>query len=40
MYLTPNAVGNAELTVGGIDNTKFTGRLSLPAYFAREEHRR
>lgn len=25
MYLTPRAVGNAELTLGGIDNTKFTG---------------
>ncbi|KAJ3571704.1 hypothetical protein NP233_g3588 [Leucocoprinus birnbaumii] len=25
MYLTPNAVGNAELTLGGTDTTKFTG---------------
>lgn len=25
MYLTPNAVGNAELTIGGTDSTKFTG---------------
>lgn len=27
MYLTPQVVGNAELTLGGIDSTKFTGRL-------------
>lgn len=27
MYITPQAVGNAELTLGGIDDTKFTGRL-------------
>jgi len=27
MYLTPQMVGNAELTLGGIDCTKFTGRL-------------
>lgn len=26
LYLTPQAVGNAELTLGGIDTTKFTGR--------------
>jgi len=26
MYLTPKAVGNAELTLGGIDNSKFTGK--------------
>ncbi|KAF4620824.1 hypothetical protein D9613_000878 [Agrocybe pediades] len=25
MYLTPKAVGNAELILGGIDSTKFTG---------------
>ncbi|KAF9454017.1 acid protease [Macrolepiota fuliginosa MF-IS2] len=25
MYITPKAVGNAELTIGGIDTTKFTG---------------
>ncbi|KAJ7496013.1 acid protease [Mycena galericulata] len=34
LYLTPQAVGNAELTIGGIDTTKFTGNLtfaSLPA---------
>ena len=35
MYLTPNASGKtAELTLGGIDSTKFTGILtyaSLPA---------
>ena len=27
MYLTPQMVGNAELTLGGVDSTKFTGRL-------------
>lgn len=27
MYLTPNAVGNAELILGGIDSTKYTGTL-------------
>ncbi|KAF8070647.1 acid protease [Lyophyllum atratum] len=34
LFLTPNAVGNAELTIGGIDNTKFKGNptfASLPA---------
>ncbi|KAJ7072089.1 acid protease [Mycena amicta] len=34
LYLTPEAVGGAEMTVGGIDTTKFTGNLtfaSLPA---------
>ncbi|KAF4601657.1 hypothetical protein EYR40_004856 [Pleurotus pulmonarius] len=34
MFLTPNAVGEAELTFGGIDNTKFQGPLtfaSLPS---------
>ncbi|KAJ7497535.1 acid protease [Mycena latifolia] len=34
LYLTPQAIGNAEMTVGGIDTTKFTGNLtfaSLPA---------
>ena len=25
LYLTPKAVGNAELTIGGIDHTKFQG---------------
>jgi len=25
MHLTPKAVGNAELTIGGIDHTKFKG---------------
>ncbi|KAF4621422.1 hypothetical protein D9613_001022 [Agrocybe pediades] len=33
MYLTPKSVGNAELTLGGIDSSKFTGELiygSLP----------
>ena len=28
MFLTPNSVGGAELTLGGIDNTKFTGQLN------------
>ncbi|TFK44408.1 aspartic peptidase domain-containing protein [Crucibulum laeve] len=34
MYLTPKAVGKAELTIGGTDSTKFTGTpifASLPA---------
>ncbi|KAJ8487769.1 hypothetical protein ONZ45_g5090 [Pleurotus djamor] len=34
MFLTPNVEGHAEMTFGGIDNTKFTGPLtfaSLPA---------
>ena len=25
MFLTPNNVGNAELTLGGMDSSKFTG---------------
>ncbi|KAF8894062.1 acid protease [Infundibulicybe gibba] len=25
LFLTPNAVGHAEMTIGGIDNTKFSG---------------
>jgi hypothetical protein len=29
MYLTPKAVGNAELTLGGLDNSKFTGKLTV-----------
>lgn len=29
MYVTPRAVGNAELTFGGIDTTKFTGMAQL-----------
>ncbi|RPD68610.1 acid protease [Lentinus tigrinus ALCF2SS1-7] len=28
MFLTPNAVGNAELLIGGIDDTKFKGDLT------------
>ena len=28
MYLTPKAVGNAELTLGGIDNSKFIGKFN------------
>ncbi|KAF9482130.1 acid protease [Pholiota conissans] len=34
LYVTPQAVGNAELNVGGIDNSKFTGTpvfASLPS---------
>ena len=32
-FLTPNAVGNAELLIGGIDDTKFEGRdQSLSLY--------
>ncbi|KAJ7346819.1 acid protease [Mycena albidolilacea] len=34
LFVTPNAVGHAEITIGGIDTTKFTGNLtfaSLPA---------
>ncbi|KAF8904489.1 acid protease [Gymnopilus junonius] len=34
LYLTPQAVGNAELTLGGIDNSKLTGTpifASLPS---------
>ncbi|KAF8973138.1 acid protease [Flammula alnicola] len=27
LYLTPKAVGNAELTIGGIDSSKFTGKF-------------
>ena len=27
MYLTPKSVGNAELTIGGIDSSKYTGDL-------------
>ncbi|KAF7315441.1 Pepsin A [Mycena indigotica] len=29
LYLTPLAVGGAELTVGGIDTTKFSGKFHL-----------
>ncbi|KAE9400870.1 acid protease [Gymnopus androsaceus JB14] len=29
MFLTPLAVGNAELTIGGIDESKFTGELTF-----------
>ncbi|KAJ7079111.1 acid protease [Mycena belliarum] len=29
LYLTPKAVGNAEMTVGGIDSTKFAGNLTF-----------
>ncbi|KAF7291938.1 Pepsin A [Mycena indigotica] len=28
LYVTPQAVGNAELTIGGIDSTKFNGSLT------------
>lgn len=30
LYLTPKAIGNAEMTIGGIDTTKFTGVLVSP----------
>ncbi|KAJ7646696.1 acid protease [Roridomyces roridus] len=30
-FLTPQAEGNAELTIGGIDHTKFDGKSSLTA---------
>ncbi|KAF5392006.1 hypothetical protein D9757_003250 [Collybiopsis confluens] len=29
LYLTPLAVGNAELTIGGVDQSKFTGNLTF-----------
>ncbi|KAJ7592821.1 hypothetical protein C8J56DRAFT_885907 [Mycena floridula] len=29
IYLTPLAVGDAELTIGGIDNTKFESNLTF-----------
>ncbi|KAF8523163.1 aspartic peptidase domain-containing protein [Hysterangium stoloniferum] len=29
LFLTPNSVGNAELTLGGADTTKFTGSLTF-----------
>ncbi|KAK7005686.1 pepsin A [Favolaschia claudopus] len=35
LYLTPKAVGNAELTVGGIDNTKFNGSLTFASQSSR-----
>jgi hypothetical protein len=28
MYLTPEADGNAEITIGGIDDSKYTGSLN------------
>lgn len=28
MYLTPKAVGHAELTIAGIDQSKFKGQLT------------
>lgn len=28
LFLTPNSVGGAELTLGGIDNTKFKGTFN------------
>lgn len=32
LFLTPNAVGDAEMTLGGIDTTKFTGRNDHTIY--------
>jgi hypothetical protein len=29
LFLTPNAVGHAELTLGGVDDTKFNGSLTF-----------
>ncbi|CAK5276783.1 unnamed protein product [Mycena citricolor] len=29
LYLTPRAIGGAELTIGGVDSTKFTGSLTF-----------
>jgi len=29
MFLTPLAIGNAELTIGGIDNSKFNGSITF-----------
>ncbi|KAI0084066.1 acid protease [Irpex rosettiformis] len=29
LFLTPKSVGNAELTLGGIDNSKFTGSITF-----------
>ncbi|KAF7792410.1 hypothetical protein EIP86_003447 [Pleurotus ostreatoroseus] len=29
LFLTPKSVGEAELTIGGIDDTKFTGSLTF-----------
>jgi len=34
MFLTPLAVGNAELTIGGIDESKFTGELTFASQAA------
>lgn len=31
MYLTPQKVGNAELTIGGLDTSKYTGSLTYAA---------
>lgn len=31
MYLTPEAYGNAEITFGGIDTTKYISKLSYSA---------
>lgn len=37
MFLTPNAVGEAELTFGGIDNTKFQGEFEVLMLVATDE---
>ena len=28
LYLTPKSVGNAEMTIGGIDESKFKGEIA------------
>ncbi|KAL6301849.1 acid protease [Sparassis latifolia] len=37
MYLTPRAVGNAELTIGGYDDTKFQGNVTYSNIVAKAE---
>ena len=32
LYLTPQSVGNAEMTIGGIDESKFIGAMTLIKY--------
>ncbi|KAJ3554025.1 hypothetical protein NM688_g3316 [Phlebia brevispora] len=33
LFLTPKSVGNAELTLGGVDTTKFTGDITFASLF-------
>ncbi|KAF9263351.1 acid protease [Marasmius fiardii PR-910] len=35
MFLTPLSVGNAELTIGGVDNSKFSGPLTFASLASR-----